>query len=563
LRDDATPLFDDLQSTLLQQPITEQNVLDAYSTYMTGFDQLSQLRIAGSYHDVDKDSQTDVLHLFGVTPADPPTFFYRTIENAAHGETQSDRAVTYTPWEPVSLQIHCRDVSPIVYLSRLFVFWTQVTTAPINIVNSANSVFGGYKHTWRVNYSSLRLDQTWTPPQRIAMTDISAFPNGDGVILDPLLDPTEKGLGSPFVSVRNQAADLPDNYFNLNDGYSAADGSATTTRIIALTTSSSNQTSAQQTSISSYQSIVQKYGLISSSASVTLADYQDELIPRYDNRVHTAAVDGYTLAGFQWDRVYPSFSSGGQDLLLTGGNFVMRADKVDFYNLVVVPDQDVGIAGAPQSVICSKWDPKRSTTDIYTGIQHTFPGLHRYPWYSIVSKHDGIHKLGETGDSFDLYAKQGAGGEPSYPLERGLYKNHLASTDGDPAIDLINSSSCDAITDAIIDSDSDVILLQANLRPGDFVMKRLSTTLGEYLCRSLFVNGVDGLLSLDSQSSFGEDPPKLRIEGRIQDEVLRDQMDFTGAMGTYFREIFFHVPFLIADQLNSQQNYQAAPQWYR
>ena len=68
LRDDKTPLFEDLESTLLQQPITEQNVLDAYSTYMSGFDQLSKLQIAGSYHDIDQDSADDVLHLFGVTP---------------------------------------------------------------------------------------------------------------------------------------------------------------------------------------------------------------------------------------------------------------------------------------------------------------------------------------------------------------------------------------------------------------------------------------------------------------------------------------------------------------
>lgn len=61
---------------------------------MSGLDQLSKLKIAGSFHEVDKDSKTDVLHLFGVTPANPPTFFYRTVENAAHGETEADRAVT-------------------------------------------------------------------------------------------------------------------------------------------------------------------------------------------------------------------------------------------------------------------------------------------------------------------------------------------------------------------------------------------------------------------------------------------------------------------------------------
>src|SRR5262249_45188103 len=156
------------------------------ATYMSGFDQLSKLRIAGSYHDIDKESATDVLHLFGVSPSDPPTFFYRTVENASHGETETDRAVTYTPWVPVNLQIHCREVSPVTYLGRLFVFWTQITTKSTNLVANANSIFDGYKHTWTAKYSSLRLDGTWTPPQQLGMTDTKVFPFGDGVVMDYL-----------------------------------------------------------------------------------------------------------------------------------------------------------------------------------------------------------------------------------------------------------------------------------------------------------------------------------------------------------------------------------------
>jgi len=561
LRDDQTPLFEDLQSALLQQPIDEQNVLDAYSSYMAGFDQLSKLQIAGSFHDIDKDSASDVLHLFGVTPADPPTFFYRTIENASHGETQSDRAVTYTPWEPVSLQIHCRNVAPIVYLGRLFVFWTQISTAPINIVNNANSIFGGYKHTWRVNYSSLRLDQTWTPPQRIAMTDKTVFGNGDGIVLDPLLDQMDKGLGQPYVYNSQQSFDLPENYFDVFDGYSGDDQSTTTT-IVALTTPSSSLTPWQNSFISDYKTNMAKFDSGFSASNFTLASYQAVLIPKYDNRVHTAAVDGYTLSGFQWDDIYPTLSADNQDLLLTGRNFQMRADTVDFYNQAVTANKGGSVAEVQQTVICSKWDQKRGTTDIYTGVQHSFRKLDRYPWCSIAAKQAYIHKLGETYESFDLFATQSPSGGWTYPLEQGLYRQHIASIDEDPDIALINSSSTDEITDAIIDAGGDLLLLQANLRPGDFVMKRLTTTLGEQLCRSLFAGGVDGLLSLNSQFSFGEDAPRLRIRSHIQDEVVREKMDFTGAMGTYFREIFFHTPFLIADQLNSQQNFSAALQWY-
>ena len=47
LRDDKTPLFKELEGTLLQQDITEQNVLDAYSKYLAGFEEVAALRIAG------------------------------------------------------------------------------------------------------------------------------------------------------------------------------------------------------------------------------------------------------------------------------------------------------------------------------------------------------------------------------------------------------------------------------------------------------------------------------------------------------------------------------------
>ncbi len=84
LRDDKTPLFKDLESELLQKRMDEQNVLDAYASYLSGFEEVSRLKIAGSYHHIGTD--TDVLHLFGVTPGDPPVYYYRTIENAHYSE---------------------------------------------------------------------------------------------------------------------------------------------------------------------------------------------------------------------------------------------------------------------------------------------------------------------------------------------------------------------------------------------------------------------------------------------------------------------------------------------
>ena len=124
---------------------------------------------------------------------------------------------------------------------------------------------------------------------------------------------------------------------------------------------------------------------------------------------HTAAIDGYTLQGFQWDRVYPTGGYG--NLLLTGRNFLMRADGVDFYNQAVVPAFSLPEL-FPQTILCSKLDQSNLQTQLYTGFQFSFPNLQRYPWCSIVAKDKNIHMIGQTEEGFDLFQS---------PLEVGLY----------------------------------------------------------------------------------------------------------------------------------------------
>ena len=48
----------------------------------------------------------------------------------------------------------------------------------------------------------------------------------------------------------------------------------------------------------------------------------------------------------------------------------------------------------------------------------------------------------------------------------------------------------------------------------------------------------------------------------IEDAVNAGKLDFTGPYGVYYREIFFHIPFLIAHHLNSQGKYAEAQKWY-
>ncbi len=100
-----------------------------------------------------------------------------------------------------------------------------------------------------------------------------------------------------------------------------------------------------------------------------------------------------------------------------------------------------------------------------------------------------------------------------------------------------------------------------------FRFERLSTNAVQDLSLNFFRGGIDELLSLESQQAREKDfidyehntalvVPPARYNGEAE------ALDFDGAYGLYYREIFFHIPFLIANRLNANQNFADAQKWY-
>ncbi|MDJ0796432.1 MAG: neuraminidase-like domain-containing protein [Calothrix sp. MO_167.B12] len=90
---------------------------------------------------------------------------------------------------------------------------------------------------------------------------------------------------------------------------------------------------------------------------------------------------------------------------------------------------------------------------------------------------------------------------------------------------------------------------------GQKPVSRLTTNAIQQFSQTLFAKGIDGLLSLESQ---------LIPEPEFRPFVNQsNSLDFDGAYGAYFWEIFFHIPFLIASTLNAHQRYNEARKWYQ
>ena len=102
-----------------------------------------------------------------------------------------------------------------------------------------------------------------------------------------------------------------------------------------------------------------------------------------------------------------------------------------------------------------------------------------------------------------------------------------------------------------------------------FRFTRLTTSVIGTLKQKLFAGGVNRLLKLDSQE-LQEIPfndfyqiPQASPPPTIDDKnIPSDKMDFKGAYGLYFWEVFFHTVLLIGDQAKANQQFEEAKKWY-
>ncbi len=166
LRDNKSPQFMELEDELLQKKITLEAAEDAYMKYLTQFAELGRLKIAGSCYDEGKNA----FYLFGVSPTDPPQYYYRQFDPLGR---------QWTSWQKIDLTISSDKVTAIVFNSRLHLFWVDVTILDVNKVAAGASTFDHYDAKARLNYSCLNEAGKWAPPQKLDNLAERSLPTKD------------------------------------------------------------------------------------------------------------------------------------------------------------------------------------------------------------------------------------------------------------------------------------------------------------------------------------------------------------------------------------------------
>jgi peptidoglycan hydrolase-like protein with peptidoglycan-binding domain len=128
LRPNATPFFEDLETTLLQGSVNEDNVQAAFLAYLQSLQQVARLEIAGLYTEDDPGARRWITHVIGRTFATPHVYFYRALDNTTF---------SWSPWEQISADISGDTLIPVIWNLRLFLFWPIYTEVSDPVANSS------------------------------------------------------------------------------------------------------------------------------------------------------------------------------------------------------------------------------------------------------------------------------------------------------------------------------------------------------------------------------------------------------------------------------------------
>lgn len=94
-----------------------------------------------------------------------------------------------------------------------------------------------------------------------------------------------------------------------------------------------------------------------------------------------------------------------------------------------------------------------------------------------------------------------------------------------------------------------------------FDFERITTTTARSLMQRLLRGGIPDLLTLEAQLT--PEPPFSRLQPTSNvTPPASDRLDFNGAYGLYFWEVFFHAPFLVAESLRANQRFREANDWF-
>ncbi|MEO8562248.1 MAG: neuraminidase-like domain-containing protein [bacterium] len=165
LRDDKTPIFEELEAELRQDDLTEPNAERVVRHYLEKLDEVSKLTVCATCVDGDAGK----LHVFARSAATPFVFYHRWLDNK-HALSWTDGV--WSPWQKLPVDVAPIEdgddsgihLLPIAWNRRLFLFWPLFGQTPDDDWNITQPDGFDPIHHWQVKLAwSEYKDGQWSP----------------------------------------------------------------------------------------------------------------------------------------------------------------------------------------------------------------------------------------------------------------------------------------------------------------------------------------------------------------------------------------------------------------
>jgi hypothetical protein len=477
---------------------------------------------------------SDTLFLVAHTNTQPPVYYWR--------KRSSDRG--WTPWTEIELSIASPLVSPIYAFNRLHLFWAEQKVVEGSKISSSSGNASSTTVsdvTASLRFSYCGNDGMWIAPQTIAEDKVITYEiayaldpyvanamGGYAPYFDPdrifWLKPYPLHIG-PARLVQPSRYPTGDQLFlsyGLNYAFSVTGPMPVPNK--PPTTMPRDQFEIQ----SSTWSLVQRYNAIVAqltgptqylTGSIQFEDtniLNDSLV---NSTLNTVLISG--SAGLVPQPYYPFLSSQALGVSLASNwNLILADYLADAY-----PGVNNGELGSQNPVSLLGNVSTAASISTVKNIPGSFLFDNGDETFLVRSSDRGILPIDEI-----------VNGSVSYPpLPSGQFyiqTQTFTLTNPAPALSALK-----------------------------FSFERMTTTAGRTLTTRLLRGGIPLLLTLESQ--LVPEPPFSRLSPTTTAvPPPSDRLDFRGAYGLYFWEVFFHAPFLVAEALRANQRFDEAKQWF-
>jgi hypothetical protein len=167
LRDDKTELFTALETSLNQNPVTDETAQTVITSYLESLNEIARLEPVGTCDQTNLDGSVTT-HVFSRTNGSNPVTYHRTLQGGI-----------WSAWEKMDIKIQGSHIVPYVWQNRLYVFWLTFAQKQAAFTPSMESINSAISTDLYFAVAYLSLSSSYTASEVGWLYNDQSAPNMD------------------------------------------------------------------------------------------------------------------------------------------------------------------------------------------------------------------------------------------------------------------------------------------------------------------------------------------------------------------------------------------------